>query len=105
MERGAFPDVLFAVNLATGIGGRTDIILVFSTASLPPVLNASRLTENDPVVVYLCTGFRTVEKFPSPKDQFQEEGKCSDVSLNWIVRGTSPVVIFAVKFATGGKDG
>jgi hypothetical protein len=51
----------------------------------------------------VCTGFCTVAFVPSlsPNDQFQLVGVFVEVSVNFTVRGTVPVVDVAVKPATG----
>ena len=61
-------------------------------------------TENEPVCVYVWTGFCSVEVPPSPNDHDQSTGPPRDWSVKETARGTVPVRGTAAKFAITGSS-
>ena len=100
--KGTIPDVMSAVNDATGeLTEVTVIYPVIFVVLLPAEFFAVRETEYVPVSVYSCAGFWSVDFPPSPNCQLHVVGEFSDVSVNRTVRGAVPLVISEVKLATG----
>jgi hypothetical protein len=60
-----------------------------------------KLTVYFPVLLYTCTGFFSVEVFPSPKFQFHEVGDPVLWSVKLTVSGAFPKVGDAEKLVTG----
>ena len=77
--------------------------LDFVEVLLPPEFFTVELTVNFPAVLYVWTGFLTVElDVPSPKLQFHEVGAPVLESVKATFTGAFPEVGVAEKFATGG---
>jgi hypothetical protein len=74
---------------------------VLVNALLPFSLLAVNVTEYSPVLLYVCTGFLSVELFPSPKVHFHELGNPVLWSVKLTVRGTFPEIGDAEKLVAG----
>ena len=68
----------------------------------PPAFVTVSLTVYLPAFEYAWVGCFTVEVVPSPKSQDQDAGEPVEVSMNWTVRMTFPLVGFPLKEALGG---
>ena len=68
---------------------------------LPTAFLTIKLTVYFPTLLYLCTGFWSVEMLLLPKFQDQEVDDPVLLSVNFTVSGAFPVVGDAEKFATG----
>ncbi len=101
--RGAFPEVGDAENLERGASEtpETKIYPVFVSALLPFALLAVNVTLYFPALLYVCTGFFSVELPPSPKVHFHAVGAPVLWSLKLTVRGTLPIAGVAEKAVTG----
>jgi hypothetical protein len=97
-ESGAVPDCMSAVNEAIGEVATLVTVIYFDlvVVLLPAVFDAPSETEYVPTEVNVYTGFWLVEVPPSPKVQYHPVGAFPDVSVNWTVRGLTPVVTFVV---------
>jgi hypothetical protein len=72
---GAFPEVGIAVNEATGgVEAVTTILLDFGKEVLPALFVTVKLTVKVPALLYVCTGFFSVELVLSPKVHLYEAG-------------------------------
>jgi hypothetical protein len=71
------------------------------TVSTPAPFDAVSVTVYVPAVVYVCTGLRSVDVPPSPKDQAQDVGEFVDESMNLTFSGTLPSLTFEMNAATG----
>ena len=68
---------------------------------LPTGLFTVKLTVYFAALLYICTGFRSVELVPSPKYHFHEVGDSVLLSVKLTLSGSFPEVVYAEKAATG----
>jgi hypothetical protein len=100
---GMLPDEGDAENLETGASKTFETItyLDFVNALLPFALLVVNVTEYRPDLLYVCTGFLSVEEFPSPKAHLHEVGDPVLWSVKRTVSGILPSVGDAEKAVTG----
>ena len=79
----------------------TAIYPVFTNVLSPFALLAVNVTEYSPDLLYVCTGFFSVELFPSPKTHFHDVGDPVLWSVKLTLKGTFPEAGDAEKSATG----
>lgn len=74
--------------------------LVLVSVLLLSKLSTVKLTVYRPVLLYICTGFFSVEVFPSPKAHLHEVGDPVLLSVKLTLSGTDPEVGDAEKAAS-----
>jgi hypothetical protein len=92
--RGALPEIGEAEKLVTGVFGEPVTVIKpdFVNSLLPFALLDFNVTGNIPVLLYVCTGFFSIEELPSPKLHFHEFGDPVLWSVKLTVKGTLPDV-------------
>jgi hypothetical protein len=101
--RGMLPEEGDVEKLVTGAANtlETAIQPVLVNVLLPFALLAVNITGYSPDLLYLCTGFFSVEVFPSPKAHFHAVGDSVLWSVKRIARGVLPEVGDAEKLVIG----
>jgi hypothetical protein len=74
------------------------------TVLLPQSLDVVNVTEYSPFLLYVCTGFVSLEVFPSPKFHFRELGEPVLLSVKLTVNGMLPEAGEAEKLVRGASE-